>query len=88
MNEAEIDLSARMAIHAFLLEQLFANQAMLAKNPEADWEALATQLMNSIRFKTTAPGDAPELVEMHARMIAHAERFFSRVSERVSQGYR
>lgn len=88
MNETEIDLSARMALHAFLIEQILANQAMAAENPAAQWEQFSEKLMNSIRFKTTAPEDAPEIVEMHERMIAHAERLLARVSERVRQGYR
>ena len=88
MNEAEIDLSARTTLHAFLLEQIFANQAMTASDPAASWAALSKAFMNSIRFKTTAPADSPELVDMHERTIAHAERLFARVAERVEQGYR
>lgn len=88
MNETEIDLSARMAIHAFLLEQILANQAMASKTPGADWKAFSDQLIHSIRFKTTAPEDAPEIGEMHERMIVHAERLFARVTERVAQGHK
>lgn len=88
MNETEIDLSARIALHAFLLEQILANQSMTANDPAASWASLSKGLMSSIRFKSTAPADSPELVDMHERMIAHADRLFSRVAERVAQGYR
>jgi hypothetical protein len=67
MNETEIDLSARMALHAFLIEQILANQAMTASNPEENWSAFSKKLIDSIASR--AP---PSQIRQSSKKCMHA----------------
>lgn len=85
MNDEEVELFARINLHEFLLEQLFANGAMTRRDPKKNWDKFSVDLIKKVRLSTTVKSDAPEMQEIHARMLAMTERFCAKVSESVMQ---
>lgn len=87
MNDAEIELIARLNLHELLLELVCANGAMTAANPSENWQAFSAGIIEKTRLKATAQNDAADSMLVHTRLIAMTERFCERVAERVVQGY-
>lgn len=88
MNEASesVRFAARLSLHEFLLEQLYANAMLSVPDNLSAWDAFSTDLMNSIRTKAfaTTLGNS-DLLAIQAVAIALAENFAAKVRERIQR---
>lgn len=88
MSDHQLELCARLAMHEFLLEQIFANGAMSSPNPSENWNGFSASLIDSARYGAYTKNDSPETHEMQKLVIEMTEHFCEKVAVRVEQGYK
>lgn len=65
--------AARLSLHEFLLEQLFANGMLGAPDPVGQWDTFSNGLIERIRTRSTAPAEGtsdPLLIQAAATALA------------------
>jgi hypothetical protein len=78
-------LAARLALHEFLLEQLFANGMLGAPDPLKQWDAFSIGLIERIQFRSTArQGSTEDLLLIQSLTAELAEDFCAKVRAHLS----
>ena len=95
MSELMVQLAARLTIHEYLLEVMYANLAADAEDPAAFARDFGNHLIDRARTRMAPPLEALGLdrefeadvrSEMEAMMKVFAERLRARVAEMAEQG--
>ena len=95
MSELMVQLAARLTIHEYLLEVMYANLAATAENPQAFVEDFGKHLIDRTKTRMAPPLDALGLDrefeadvrrEMESMMTTFAEHMRARVAEMTQQG--
>lgn len=85
MDQAAVQIAAKLALHEFLLEQIVANAMLRELEPRETWDSLGAELIESFRFSAWSKSDAPELPAIQAQAIAMATEFAAKVRQRIEQ---
>lgn len=95
MSELMVQLAARLTIHEYLLEVMYANLAATAEDPQAFIEDFAKHLIGRTRTRMAPPLEALGLDrefeadvrrEMESMVTTFTERMRTRVAEMTEQG--
>ena len=78
-------IAARLSLHEFLLEQIIANVMLQELDPLRSWNTISADLVSKMRFGAWSDADAQDLVAVQAEAVALAERFSSKVRERIEK---
>lgn len=82
MTDTESELLARLSMHEFLLEILYANA--LATLDAETRERFIADIMTRVRFRAeTNVADGNQALRQQSAMIQFGERFFARAKARV-----
>ena len=89
MSELMVQLVARLTIHEYLLEVMYANLAVNAENPSAFAEAFGNHLVERTKSHMAPPLDALGLdrefnAEVRRETIKMMQEFARRMRERVA----
>ena len=91
MDEEDlIELSARLTVHEFLLEILYARGFAAADDPTAALEAFRREFLDRVRHRSWARHPAPDhredrtVEEIRMKSLTLAERFVEKVAERTN----
>jgi hypothetical protein len=94
MSELMVQLAARLTIHEYLLEVMYANLAANAEDPQSFVQDFGNHLIDRAKTRMAPPlaalgldreFEADVRREMESMMTAFAERMRVRVSEMVEQ---
>lgn len=85
MDEAHIEISSRLSLHEFLLEQLFANGALKHPAPLPNWAAFSSDLLRLCRDKSYPAPTDPEMEAIARRINELAGHFCEKVRIRIEQ---
>ncbi len=83
MDEELTDINGQLALHAILLEQLFANLALHTSNPAESWKAMRAGILQASQLMASAPDDMSEQTIIQEHVYHHARLFCERVTQRV-----
>lgn len=86
-----IEYSARLSLHEFLLEIVFASDFVFHADPQGDFARFRDRTLDLIRFKAgvsdtgaLADGPADLSLQIQGETIRLAEKFFDKTSERLT----
>ncbi|WP_338499923.1 hypothetical protein [Delftia tsuruhatensis] len=83
-------LAARVSMHEFLLEQLFANRFLQGAEPEASWETFSNGFIEKMktpwsRESITTEEQKQIFERQRALGVELAERFAEKVAQRIAR---
>lgn len=81
MDEDLTDITAQLALHTTLLEQLFANLALHTGNPTESWKTMCQGILQASQSKAEAPDNMSEQDIIHVHAYHHARLFCEQVTQ-------
>ena len=83
MDEELTDITGQLALHAILLEQLFARLALGTDNPIENWRSMRDDILRASQFIANAPDNMSEQTIIQEHVYHHARLFCERVTQRI-----